>query len=155
VDPSHYTSFADVEASLRALFDSQDDLINPKPPKVPAGALKTTYKELSDFLFDRASMNEDMDCDGSGYMNVSAYSSKNDDRDGIHLVLQCVINDDINTGDDNNPSITLLGVEREVNGHEWEPDSSKKISVRSIKTLDDLLAMVTKHGKPKGRKPSV
>lgn len=153
VTPAHFTTIADVEEALRSLFAGQDNVIDPKARKIPADALTTTYREISDALFKRAAMNEDMDCDGSGYMNISAYSSNDDDRDGIHIVLQCVINDDIDTTDKNNPSVTLLGAEREVNGHDWEPDSSKKLSVRQVTTLDDLIEFVEKNAKPKGKKP--
>jgi hypothetical protein len=153
LDPTYYTDFSYVEHSLRVLFVMQNYVIQPKPKKVPANALTSTYREMSDFLFNRASMNEDMDCDGQGWMILNTYSSVDDDRSGINILLHFRINDTVDTGDPNNPSITLVGAEREANDHEWEEYSSKNISTRNIKTLDDLLAMLEKNAKPKGKKP--
>jgi hypothetical protein len=86
-------------------------------------------------------------------MILNTYSSVDDDRSGINILLHFRINDTVDTGDPNNPSITLVGAEREANDHEWEEYSSKNISTRNIKTLDDLLAMLEKSAKPKGKKP--
>lgn len=123
-------------------------LDNTKQQQVPASVLTLTYKQFNDSLH-RASMRNDVHVEGDAII-LTAYSNAYDERSGISIILTFRVLD-TDTYDEDEASMLLIGAEREAHHHEWEKHSIKKVSVRSIKTLDDLLAMLEKQTKPKGK----
>lgn len=113
-----------------------------------------TWERLT--FYSTLDRNNDMHADGDGHMVLTTYSIHDDDRDGIDILLHFKIIDPPegipvkDNGED--AAIVFLGAEREVNDHEWEPYSSKKLPTGKVKTLDDLQELIQAHEQPKPRK---